>query len=210
MVIYFLVLPLHMEFQGKCIIFSAPSGAGKTTIVRHLLSLNLRLQFSISATSREKRAHEVHGKDYYFLSVSEFKNEISKNAFLEWEEVYKDQFYGTLKREIERIWSLKKHVIFDVDVVGGLNLKKIFGERALSIFVMPPSLELLEKRLIGRKTETPESLKKRLGKAEQELTYSDKSDYVLVNDQLTSAFGEAEQVIIDFMAKKINIVPQNN
>lgn len=199
-----------MEFQGKCIIFSAPSGAGKTTIVRHLLSLNLRLQFSISATSREKRAHEVHGKDYYFLSVSEFKNEISNDAFLEWEEVYKDQFYGTLKREIERIWSLKKHVIFDVDVVGGLNLKKIFGERALSIFVMPPSLELLEKRLIGRKTETPESLKKRLGKAEQELTYSDKSDYVLVNDQLTSAFGEAEQVIIDFMAKKINTVPQNN
>lgn len=198
-----------MDFQGKCIIFSAPSGAGKTTIVRHLLSQNLNLQFSISATSREKREHEVHGSDYYFLSVEEFKASIKKNEFLEWEEVYKNQFYGTLKKEIERIWNLKKHVIFDVDVVGGINLKKIFGEKALSIFVMPPSLELLEKRLIGRKTETPESLKKRIGKAAEELTFSNQFDYVLINDQLTTAFRESEKVIVDFLAKKITAEPQN-
>ncbi|MBX7094775.1 MAG: guanylate kinase [Flavobacteriales bacterium] len=185
--------------EGKCIIFSAPSGAGKTTIVHHLLSLDLGLEFSVSACSRAMRHNEKNGVDYYFLSVEEFKSKISQNAFIEWEEVYTDNFYGTLKSEIERIWSHGKHVIFDVDVVGGLNLKKAFGHRALSIFVKAPSLAHLEERLKSRSTETPESIARRMGKAEKEMAYSEKFDHVLLNDNLERAFAEAEQVVRNFL-----------
>lgn len=191
-----------MDFQGKCIIFSAPSGAGKTTIVRHLLSKDFNLQFSISAASRNKRAYEEHGKDYYFLSVDEFKEKIDNNEFLEWEEVYKNNFYGTLKSEIERIWSEKNHVIFDVDVIGGLNLKKIFGDKALAIFVMPPSIDELEERLIKRNTESQESLQARIGKARSEMKYADDFDYILVNDNLETACQEAEKVLSSFLQEK--------
>lgn len=188
-----------MDFQGKCIIFSAPSGAGKTTIVRHLLSKDFNLQFSISAASRNKRAYEEHGKDYYFLSVDEFKEKIDNNEFLEWEEVYKNNFYGTLKSEIERIWNEKNHVIFDVDVIGGLNLKKIFGDKALAIFVMPPSIDELEERLIKRNTESQESLQARIGKARSEMKYANDFDYILVNDNLETACQEAENVLSKFL-----------
>src|ERR1044072_3908135 len=152
--------------QGKLVIFSAPSGAGKTTIVQHLLRVFPDLEFSISACSREIRRGETYGVDYYFLNVEEFKEKIANNEFAEWEEVYTDNFYGTLKSEIERIWRNEKHIIFDMDVIGGLNLKKQFGDRALAIFVMPPSIEHLESRLRTRETETPESIARRIGKAE--------------------------------------------
>ena len=186
---------------GKAIIFCAPSGAGKTTIVHHLLSKLDELVFSVSACSREKRKGEVDGEDYHFLSVQEFKNKIDNNEFIEWEEVYKDNFYGTLSTEIERIWKLNKHVIFDVDVEGGMNLKKHFGDRALAIFVKPPSIQHLENRLKSRKTETPESIARRIGKAEVELSYADKFDFILLNDDLEKAFAEAETVVKDFLAK---------
>jgi guanylate kinase len=188
-----------MEFQGKCIIFSAPSGAGKTTIVRHLLAKGYDLQFSVSAASRNKREIETQGKDYYFLSVEEFKAKIAQNDFLEWEEVYKNNFYGTLKSEIKRIWSEKKHVIFDVDVQGGINLKKIFGDKALSIFVMPPSVDSLASRLEKRNTETPESLKRRVDKSKEEMEFSKDFDTILVNDNLEEAFAEAETLLDNFL-----------
>ena len=156
-------------FSKKAIIFSAPSGAGKTTLVRHLLEQGIPLEFSISACSRLPRANEQDGKDYHFLSLKDFKEKIATDAFLEWEEVYEDMFYGTLKSEVERIWKSGKQVLFDVDVVGGINIKKHFGEQALSIFVAPPSIEELKNRLEGRGTETAESLQKRLGKAEAEI-----------------------------------------
>lgn len=191
-----------MDFEGKCIIFSAPSGAGKTTIVRHLLSKNTNLQFSISAASREKRAYEEHGKDYYFLSVDDFKSKINNEEFLEWEEVYANNFYGTLKSEIERIWSENNHVIFDVDVIGGLNLKKIFGDKALAVFVMPPSIDELEERLIKRNTESQESLQARIGKARSEMKYAEDFDYILVNDNLQTACEEAESVLSNFLQEK--------
>ena len=154
--------------KGKLVIFSAPSGAGKTTIVHHLLKVFPNLEFSVSACSRPMRKDETYGVDYYFISVEEFKKKISKEEFVEWEEVYKDNFYGTLKAEIERIWKKGHHIIFDMDVVGGLNLKKQFGEQALSIFVMPPSIQHLEARLKMRETETPASIARRIGKAEVE------------------------------------------
>jgi guanylate kinase len=185
--------------NGKCVIFSAPSGAGKTTIVHHLLKQNLGLEFSVSATSRAKRDHEEHGKDYYFLSVEEFKSKIAEDAFFEWEEVYANQFYGTLKSEIERIWANGKHVIFDVDVIGGLNLKKVFGEQALAIFVQPPSIEHLEERLRNRETDTPESIAKRIGKAEQEMQTAHQFDCILINDQLGPALAEAETIVGGFL-----------
>lgn len=185
--------------QGKLIIFSAPSGAGKTTIVHHLLKQIPELQFSVSACSRPKREGEQHGADYYFLSVDEFKEKIDNDEFVEWEEVYKDNFYGTLKSEVERIWSLGRHVIFDVDVVGGLNLKKQFGEKALAVFVMPPSLEVLEERLKGRETETEESIARRMGKAEQELKTADRFDFILDNTDLQKALSEAENKVRDFL-----------
>lgn len=188
--------------QGKLIIFSAPSGAGKTTIVHHLLKVFPTLEFSVSACSRPIRKGETQGVDYYFLSVEEFKNKIANNEFVEWEEVYKDNFYGTLKTEIERIWKKGKHIIFDMDVVGGLNLKKQFGDLALAIFVMPPSIEHLEARLRSRETETPESIARRIGKAENELQTAELFDKIILNDKLENAFEEAEKIVADFLSKK--------
>lgn len=185
--------------QGKAIIFSAPSGAGKTTIVHHLLNCNLGLEFSVSACSRAMRKGEANGVDYYFLSVEEFRKKIANKEFLEWEEVYTDHFYGTLQSEIERIWKKGHHVIFDVDVVGGINLKKIFGPNALSVFVKAPSIAHLEARLKTRSTETPESIARRLGKAEIEMGYAEKFDHILLNDDLQRAFTEAEQVVKQFL-----------
>ena len=164
--------------QGKLIIFSAPSGAGKTTIVRHLLEQNLNLEFSISATSRGKRHTETDGKDYYFLSADEFKAKIGNNEFLEWEEVYAGTYYGTLKAEVERIRKNGQNVIFDVDVVGGCNIKKFYGDEALAVFVQPPSVEELRNRLISRSTDAMEVIEKRVAKAEYELTFSSHFDCI--------------------------------
>lgn len=188
-----------MEFQGKCIIFSAPSGAGKTTIVHHLLSQLNELEFSISATSREKRKGEVNGKDYHFMTVDSFKSAITNEEFVEWEEVYANNFYGTLKSEMTRIWNQKKHVIFDVDVLGGINLKSIFKENAFSIFVQPPSIEELENRLKNRGTETEESIARRVGKANEEMKSADKFDFILVNDNLEKAKKEAILVVQSYL-----------
>ena len=177
--------------SGKLIIVSAPSGAGKTSIVKHLLKEQPNLAFSISATSRAKREGERDGKDYYFLTIDDFKRKLDNDEFLEWQEVYHNQFYGTLKSEIERIWNEGKHVIFDVDVLGGLNLKKIFGDKALAVFIQPPTIEALKERLCGRGTEDEASLKKRLDKAEYELSFADQFDTVIVNDILKTAQEEA-------------------
>lgn len=185
----------------KVILFSAPSGAGKTTIVRHLLAKYEQLMFSVSATTRKKRDHEENGVDYYFLSVNDFKEKIESNAFLEYEEVYAGVFYGTLKSEIDRIWKMGKMVVFDVDVMGGKSLKKYFGEKALAVFVKPPSLQVLAERLALRNTETPESLKTRISKAEYELTFEKDFDVALVNNDLSSTFAAAERLIESFMAK---------
>jgi guanylate kinase len=186
--------------KGKAIIFSAPSGAGKTTIVRHLLSIpSLRLSFSVSATSRPKRGKEEDGKDYYFLSASDFQARVKNGDFLEWEEVYTDQYYGTLKSEIERIWQSGYNVIFDVDVVGGLNLKKIFGENALAIFVQPPSIEVLNFRLRNRSTETPEKIAMRIEKAAHEMQFAPQFDFILINDKLEEALQQAEAKVSEFV-----------
>ncbi len=190
------------QHKGKLVIFSAPSGAGKTTIVHHLLSKDFKLEFSISACTRAQRGGEVHGKDYYFISLEEFKKSISLDEFVEWEEVYKDNFYGTLKTEVERIWKSGHHVIFDVDVDGGLNLKKVFRERALAVFVMPPSVESLLERLEQRETETPESIARRMGKAPVELQKSVLFDKVILNDHLESAFAKAEEMVGEFLSRK--------
>jgi guanylate kinase len=187
--------------QGKLIIFSAPSGAGKTTIVQYLLSKFPVLEFSISACSRAMRKDEKEGEDYYFLSVEEFKNKIEHNEFLEWEEVYTNHFYGTLKAEIERIWAKGHHVIFDVDVHGGLNLKKIFGKRALAVFVKAPSIQHLENRLKLRETETPESIARRIGKAEQEMLLAPQFDKIVLNDKMEHAFEQAEEIVKAFIAE---------
>ena len=186
----------------KVVIFSAPSGAGKTTLVRHLLEEGLPLEFSISACSREPRANEQNGKDYHFLSPKDFKEKIAENAFLEWEEVYEDMFYGTLKSEVERIWANGKQVIFDVDVIGGINIKKHFSVQALSIFVAPPSIEELKNRLEGRGTETAESLQKRLVKAADEMAQQDAFDIVIVNDDLDTARQEVTKKVTDFLNNK--------
>ena len=186
--------------MNKCIIFSAPSGAGKTTIVRRLLAEGLPLEFSISAATRDKRGTEENGKDYYFLSVADFKKKIDEDEFIEWEEVYEEHFYGTLKSEIERIWESGKAGIVDVDVVGGINLKKHFRENALSIFVMPPSMKALEERLKGRGTDSPARIQKRLEKAKQELITADQFDYVVLNDELEKAVGAANLIVKKFLA----------
>lgn len=191
---------MENKLSGKCIIFSAPSGAGKTTIVHHLLDQNLGLEFSISACSRSPRSHEIDGKDYYFLDVEAFKQKINEDAFVEWEEVYQDNFYGTLKSEMQRIWSKGKAVIFDVDVVGGLNLKKEFGDNALAIFVEPPSYEELENRLRGRSTESEDKIRQRMEKAAKELVFAEKFDHILVNDDLQSAFHSAEELVKKFLS----------
>ena len=188
--------------KGKLIIFSAPSGAGKTTIVKHLLQQNLNLEFSISATSRKARPNEKHGKDYYFLSNTEFRQKIENNEFLEWEEVYNDILYGTLKNEVERIRETGKNVVFDVDVVGGLNIKKYYGIDALAVFVQPPSVEELRTRLTNRSTETEEKIKMRVAKAEEELSYAPQFDVILINDSLEKAFEKAESLVSSFLKKQ--------
>ncbi|WP_083692441.1 guanylate kinase [Seonamhaeicola sp. S2-3] len=186
--------------QGKLIVFSAPSGSGKTTIVRHLLNIeNLNLEFSISATSREKRGTEVNGKDYYFLSAKEFKTKIKNEEFLEWEEVYRDNFYGTLKTEVERIWAMGKHVIFDIDVSGGLRIKRKFPEQTLAIFVKPPSIDELKIRLKKRKTESPEKISMRVAKASAELATAPLFDEIIINDTLEHALTEAETLVNNFV-----------
>lgn len=181
------------------IIFSAPSGSGKSTIVNHLLSQDLGLEFSISATCRAPRGEEQHGKEYYFFSADEFRQRIDKGEFLEWEEVYPGCYYGTLKSELERIWAKGHTVVFDVDVVGGVNIKKIFGEQALSIFVKAPSVEVLRQRLIGRGTDSMEKIEQRVAKAEYEMTFADKFDVIVVNDDLETALAEAEKAVRGFL-----------
>lgn len=185
--------------EGKLIIFSAPSGSGKTTIVRHLLAKYNNLGFSISACTRDRRGrNEVHGKDYYFLTPDDFKKRIDNNEFVEWEEVYPGGYYGTLKSEIERLWASGKHVVFDVDVKGGLKLKEYFQERALAIFVKAPSEEAIKERLMSRGTETEDSLSKRLFKVKFEMSFQDKFDVILVNDDLEAALAKAEELVEDF------------
>jgi guanylate kinase len=186
--------------SGKSLIFSAPSGAGKTTIVRHLLQLDLNLGFSVSACSRKPRENEVQGRDYYFMSVEEFKAGIARDEFVEWEEVYEGHYYGTLKSELDRIWKAGKHVVFDVDVVGGSNLKRIFGQDALAVFVKPLSMEVLEERLRDRSTESEEKIGKRLAKAAREMEYAGLFDVILVNDILEETLKQAEQLVREFLA----------
>jgi guanylate kinase len=185
--------------EGKAVIVSAPSGAGKTTIVKHLLHCGLPLEFSVSACSRDMRPGEVEGKDYYFLGLDEFKKRIACDEFIEWEEVYNDMFYGTLKSEISRIWALDKHVIFDVDVKGGVNLKKQFGKSALSIFISPPTFESLRERLIARDTESAASLEKRLERAKLEIGYASQFDITITNDVLSYALEESEKLVRQFI-----------
>ncbi|WP_113651230.1 guanylate kinase [Pedobacter namyangjuensis] len=187
--------------QGKLIIFSAPSGAGKTTIVRHLLQKFPQLSFSISATTRESRGSEQHENDYYFISKEDFLHKIAHQEFVEFEEVYSGTFYGTLRSEIERIWKEGKHVIFDIDVEGGLRLKRKYEDDALAIFVQPPSLEVLKERLTGRGTDSQEKLQERFIKAEKELEYADKFDVILKNFDLDTACAEAEILIKEFLEK---------
>ena len=186
--------------KGKLIVFSAPSGSGKTTIVKHLLKqIDLNLEFSVSATSRDKRGDEINGKDYYFLSTQEFIQHIKKDDFLEWEEVYRDNFYGTLKSEIERIWSLGKHVIFDIDVSGGLRIKRKFPEQTLSIFVKPPSIDELKIRLKKRKTESDDKINMRVAKASAELATAPLFDIIIENDRLNDALDEAYGLVKNFI-----------
>ncbi len=185
--------------KHKAIIISAPSGAGKTTIVKHLLSTIPQLEFSISACSRQKRNNETDGSDYYFISAEEFRQKIKQEEFVEWQEVYPGSYYGTLKSELERIWSKNKVPIFDVDVYGGLNLKKYFGEEALAVFVQPPSIDVLENRLRNRGSEDEDNLKKRLNKAKQELSAANFFDRIIVNDDISSASNQATAIISSFL-----------
>lgn len=184
----------------KIIIFSAPSGAGKSTIVNYLLGKGLGLEFSVSATCRAPRGQEQNGKEYYFFTQEEFQKRIEGGDFLEYEEVYPGCYYGTLKSEVNRIWAEGKTVLFDVDVVGGVNLKKKFGDKAMSVFIQPPSVRVLQQRLIGRGTDAPEKITERLNKAEYEMTFADKFDVVIVNDRLEEAFSEAEKIVRNFLA----------
>lgn len=186
--------------QGKLIVFSAPSGSGKTTIVKHLLGIDvLNLEFSISATSREKRGEEVDGKDYYFLSAEAFKSKIKDEAFLEWEEVYRDNFYGTLKTEVERIWAQGKHVVFDIDVSGGLRIKRKFPEQTLAVFVKPPSIDELKIRLKNRSTESEDKINMRVAKASAELATAPLFDVIIENDILENALEKAETLVSNFV-----------
>jgi len=190
------------EFKGKLIVFSAPSGSGKTTIVRHLLHQEkFGLEFSISATSRKARGKEIDGKDYYFISAKEFKNKIKLDEFLEWEEVYIDNFYGTLKTEVERIWSKGKHVIFDIDVAGGLRIKKKFPEQTLAVFVKPPDINELIIRLKQRGEESPEKIAMRVAKAPTEMATAPQFDTIILNDDLPTALKDAENLVNDFLNK---------
>ncbi len=187
--------------KGKLIIFSAPSGAGKSTIVQALLKKGFNLEFSISATSRLPRGEEKHGVEYYFLSPEDFKAKIKEDAFLEWEEVYEDTFYGTLKSEVERICSKGNNIVFDVDVVGGINIKKMYGDKALSLFVQPPSVEELRNRLKSRGTDSAEKIEMRIAKAEKELAFAPEFDKVIVNDNLEHALQFTEDALNEFLNK---------
>ena len=185
--------------EGKIIIFTAPSGSGKTTVVRHVLNKFDCLDFSVSATTRAKRPHETDGVDYYFMSVDQFKQKRRKRKFAEWQEVYDNQYYGTLKSEIERIWDSGKHIVFDIEVKGATNIKKKYGEKALAVFIKVPSLELLIKRLKERKTESEANLKKRIRRIKRELTYEKSFDRILINDKLEDTLKEAEKIVEDFI-----------
>lgn len=189
--------------KGKLLVFSAPSGSGKTTLVRHLLGLDyLELEFSVSATSREIRGEEIDGKDYYFMSFREFKDKIKNDEFLEWEEVYRDCFYGTLKSEVKRIWAKGKHVIFDIDVAGGLRIKKKFPNETLAVFVKPPSIDELKIRLKKRKTESEDKINMRVAKASIELATAPQFDKIIKNINLNDALIEAEELVADFIGVK--------
>jgi len=185
--------------SGKLIILSAPSGAGKSTIIEHLLNKDFKLEFSISACTRKPRGKEKHGVEYYFLTPEDFKNRISKNEFLEWEEVYEDHFYGTLKSEIDRIFTKGNNVIFDIDIAGGLNIKKQYGEKAISIFIMPPSIKELENRLLKRGTDSKENIKKRIDKAKFEISFANKFDITIVNENIKDAVTQTEKSLSNFL-----------
>ena len=189
------------KLNQKLLIITAPSGAGKSTIVHHILTCGFNMEFSVSATSRAPRGNEVHGVDYYYLTPEEFRSKIRKNEFLEYEEVYPDSFYGTLHSEVERITGQGKNVVFDIDVLGGINIKKQYDEQALALFIAPPSIEVLHQRLINRGTDTPEMIAKRIGKAEFELSFAPQFDKVVVNNDLETAKKEAEQLIRKFLSK---------
>jgi len=191
-----------MKGSGKLIVFSAPSGSGKTTLVQHLLKQeDFNLGFSISATSRAPRGEEKHGEQYYFISFEAFKKHIKNDDFLEWEEVYRDNFYGTLKSEVDRLWSLGKNVIFDIDVVGGLRIKKKYPDQTLAVFVKPPSVDELKRRLKERKTESDDKINMRIAKASIELATSPQFDYVIENNDLDTALQEAHDLVADFLKK---------
>lgn len=190
------------DFEGRLIIFTAPSGAGKTTLVKHLLNtFPDKLSFSVSATTREKREQEIDGKDYYFLKSEDFKQKIARSEFVEWEEVYANQFYGTLQNEINRLWQEGKHILFDMDVKGAYKIKELYKERCLTVFVMPPSLEVLTTRLLNRKSDSKESITRRIAKATQELEWADKFDIQLHNNDLESAKKKAESIFLDFISQ---------
>ncbi|MDO7875333.1 guanylate kinase [Hymenobacter sp. ASUV-10] len=193
--------------QGKIIVFSAPSGAGKTTIVHRLMSRIPELSFSISACTRDKRGRsEVNGKDYYFITPEDFQEKIRHDEFVEWEEVYEGAFYGTLKSEIERIWSNGQHAILDVDVKGGLSIKEFYKDRALAVFVLPPSIEALAERLNARATDSTSSISSRLYKAKFELAFEDRFDVTVVNDDLEAACAQAEKLVRDFISAEVEAV----
>ncbi len=187
--------------SGKLVIFSAPSGSGKSTIINYLLGQNLNLRFSISATSRPPRGQERDGVEYYFLTPEAFREKIAAGLFLEYEEVYKDRYYGTLKSEVDRIFRAGGHVVFDVDVVGGCHIKEYYGDRALSVFIQPPSLEVLRRRLESRGTDSPEVIESRLAKAEYELSFAPRFDVVIINDRLEKAQAEALRIVQDFLKR---------
>ena len=191
--------PTIIRMSNKVIIFSAPSGSGKSTIVSHILKLHPEMEFSVSATSRAPRGQERNGIEYHFFTADEFRKMIAEDKFVEYEEVYAGSFYGTLKSEVQRIWDKGHVIIFDVDVKGGVNLKKHFGDKALSVFIQAPSVEELRKRLVARGTDSAEAIAKRVAKASEEMTYADKFDYILVNDDLQKAYAEAEKVVDDFL-----------
>lgn len=196
-------MEIYIDMAGKVIIFSAPSGSGKSTVVNHLLGLHPEFEFSISATSRSPRGQEKHGVEYYFLSAEEFRELISKDAFVEYEEVYTDRFYGTLKSEVERIWAAGHVIVFDVDVKGGVNLKKYFGDQALSVLIKAPSMEVLEARLRGRGTDSEEAILERLGKASSELEFAEgKFDVDIINDRLEDTFANSERIVDEFLSKE--------